>query len=168
MNHTLLLPFIVLFIAGVVAIFLRKNRRPKTRERWPLRLRPTVLSQPEQILYRRLVQSLPQHLVFPQVQLSRFLDVERGVPRQTWFNRISQLSADFLILHPDTSVLAAIELDDASHASASRRDADARKTHALQSAGVRLIRWHVKSLPNEVAIRTVLTEAEARPPIDRS
>ena len=80
----------------------------------------------------------------------------RGVPRQGWFNRISQLSADFLILNPDTSVVAAIELDEASHGSPSRRDADARKTRALQSAGVKLIRWHVKSLPDEASIRAAI------------
>jgi very-short-patch-repair endonuclease len=118
-----------------------------------------VLSQPEQVLYRRLVQALPNHLVFAQVQLSRFLKVKRGVPRQTWFNRISQLSADFLVLNPDTSLVAAIELDDSSHDRPKSRDADARKTHALQSAGVMLIRWHVKALPDEATIRAALAGA---------
>jgi Protein of unknown function (DUF2726) len=119
----------------------------------------TVLSQPEQVLYRRLVQALPNNRMFAQVQLSRFLTVKRGVARQTWLNRISQLSADFLILGPDTSVVAAIELDDASHLNRSRRDADTRKAHALQSAGVWLIRWHVKSLSDEAAIRAGLAGA---------
>ena len=135
------------------------KRRTAPGGPWPLEACRTVLSQPEQVLYRRLVQALPNHLVFAQVQLSRFLKVKRGVPWQTWFNRISQLSADFLILNPDTSVVAAIELDDASHDRPRGRDADARKTHALQSAGVRLIRWHVRHLPDEPAIRTALTGA---------
>ena len=104
------------------------------------------------------MRTLPQNLVFAQVQLSRFLEVRRGVPRQGWFNRISQLSADFLILNPDTSVVAAIELDEASHERPSRREADARKAHALQSAGVKLIRWHVKALPDEAAIRAALAD----------
>jgi Protein of unknown function (DUF2726) len=158
MNHTLLAAIVVLFLAAVAGSLLKKRRQPRTHERWPLRIRPTVLSRPEQVLYLRLVKSLPQYLVFSQVQLSRFIDVEGGVPRQGWFNRISRLSADFLILRPDTSVVAAVELDDASHNSVSCQDADARKSHALGSAGVKLIRWHVKSLPDEVAIRTALTE----------
>ena len=158
MNHTLLLAFIVLVIGTLARVLLKKDRRPKDNARWPLAVRTTVLSPPEQILYRRLTKSLPQHLVFPQVQLSRFLDVEKGVPRQGWFNRISQLSADFLILRLDTSVVAAIELDDASHETPSRRDADARKTQALHSAGVKLIRWQVKFMPDEATIQTAMAE----------
>jgi hypothetical protein len=83
------------------------------------------------------VRALPNNLVFAQVQLSRFFTFKRGVARQTWFKRISQLSADFVILGPDTS-------------------ADTRKAHALQSAGVRLIRWHAKTLADEAAIRAPL------------
>ena len=163
MNHTLLTAIMVLFVAAIAAFLSKQHRLPKPRERWPLRLRPTVLSRPEQVLYLRLVKSLPQYLVFSQVQLSRFIDVERGAPRQSWFNRISQLSADFLILRPDTSVVAVVELDDASHNRLARQDADSRKSHALESAGVRLIRWHVKSLPDEPAIRTALTETASLP-----
>lgn len=151
---------VLLLILGVLAALLKK--RPKRLGgAWPLEVRKSVLSQPEQVLYRRLVQALPQNLIFAQVQLSRFLDVQRRVPRQGWFNRISQLSADFLILNPDTSVVAAIELDEASHNSPVRRDADARKTHALQSAGVKLIRWHVKSLPDEASIRAAIAPNDA-------
>src|ERR1700689_5456398 len=111
----------LLIILGIFAELLR--RRPQLPGGpWPLKVRDTVLSQPEQILYRRLVQTLPENLVLAQVQLSRFLEVDRGVPRQSWLNRISQLSADFLILNPDTSVVAAGELDDASHLRRSRQD----------------------------------------------
>jgi very-short-patch-repair endonuclease len=155
---------VLLLILGVLAALLKK--RPKRLgDAWPLEVRSTVLSQPEQVLYRRLVQALPQNLVFAQVQLSRFLQVRRGVPRLTWLNRINQMSADFLVLNPDTSVVAAIELDDASHDRSRRRDTDARKAHALQSAGVRLIRWHVKSLPDDVAIRAAVagTTTTGRP-----
>jgi Protein of unknown function (DUF2726) len=156
MKWTLVALVALLLIFGVLAKFLRRPKQPGGH--WPLKVRNTVLSQPEQILYRRLVQALPGNLVFSQVQLSRFLDIESGVPRQSWHNRISQLSADFLILNPDTSVVAAVELDDASHLRRSRQDADARKGYALQSAGVPLIRWHVKSLPDEAAIRAALAE----------
>jgi very-short-patch-repair endonuclease len=149
---------VLLLILGVLAALLKK--RPKSvRGPWPLEVRKTILSPPEQVLYRHLVQALPQNLVFAQVQVSRFLDVRRRVPRLTWLNRINQMSADFLVLNPDTSFEAAIELDDASHGSPSRRDAGARKTQALQSAGVKLIRWNVKSLPDEAAIRAAVVGA---------
>jgi very-short-patch-repair endonuclease len=164
MKIPILGPVLLLLILAVLAVLLRKGPRALS-DPWPLEVRRTVLSPPEQILYRRLVQALPQNLVFAQVQLSRFLQVRRGVPRLTWLNRINQMSADFLVLNPDTSVVAAIELDDASHDRSRRRDTDARKAHALQSAGVRLIRWHVKSLPDDVAIRAAVagTTTTGRP-----
>jgi very-short-patch-repair endonuclease len=158
MKSSMFGPILVLLVLCVVAVLLKRRRTPRA-EPWPLDVCRTVLTQPEQIMYRRLIHALPNNIVFAQVQLSRFLEVKRSVPRQTWFNRISQLSADFLVLNLDTSVVAAIELDDASHGRASRRAADARKTHALKSAGVRLIRWHVGDLPDEVAIRTAFCAA---------
>jgi len=135
MKSSLLGPILLLLVLGVLAVLLKK-RRAAPGEPWPLDVCRTVLGQPEQVLYRRLMQALPNNLVFAQVQLSRFLEVKRGVPRQTWFNCISQLSADFLVLNPDTSVLAAIELDDASHIFASRGEPPmhARRTRFNQRA----------------------------------
>jgi very-short-patch-repair endonuclease len=158
MKSSVLGPILLLFVLCILAVLLKKRPKPLGGA-WPLSVCSTVLSQPEQVLYRRLVQALPNNLIFAQVQLSRFLEVRRGVSRLSWLNRINQMSADFLILKPDTSVVAAIELDDASHNRPSRRDTDARKAHALQSAGVTLIRWHVRDLPDESAIRTAIAGA---------
>jgi len=96
---------------------------------------------------QRLVQTLPKHLVLAQVQLLQVVTFKRGRRTYAILNRISQLSLDFLILNPDTSIVAAVELDDATHAREDRRQADARKDHALKSAGVPLIRWNAKNLP---------------------
>jgi very-short-patch-repair endonuclease len=74
-----------------------------------------------------------------------------------------QLSIDFLIINPDTSIVAAVELDDSTHASEKRRQADARKDHALKSGGVPLIRWNAKNLPDRTAILAAIpTVTEAR------
>lgn len=75
------------------------------------------------------------------MQLLQAVRFKRGTRNQSVLNRISQLSIDFLIVRPDTSIVAAVELDDGSHRRAARRDADARKTHALGAAGIPLIRW---------------------------
>src|SRR5271167_819386 len=119
---------------------------------WPLEAKRQVLTERERVLYQRLVQSLPNHIVLAQVQLLQVLNFQRGRRTYAIFNRISQLSLDFLILNPDTSIVAAVELDDATHTREDRRQADARKDHALKSAGVPLIRWNAKSLPDSVAI----------------
>ena len=132
---------------------------------WPLKAKRQLLSERERALYQLLVQSLPNHIVLAQVQLLQVLKFQTGRRTQAIFNRFNQLSIDFLIINPDTSIVAAVELDDATHASEKRRQADARKDHALKSAGVPLIRWSAKSLPDRVAILaaipTVATETRS-------
>lgn len=71
----------------------------------------TLLSDPEQVLYRRLVQALPSYIVLAQLQLLRALRFRRRSRDRGVLNRISQLSLDFLILAADTRIIAAIELD---------------------------------------------------------
>lgn len=63
------------------------------------------------------------------------------------------MSADFVVCAKDSSIIAVIELDDASHARENRKVADAKKNTALRAAGIRVIRWQAKSLPDEAAIK---------------
>ncbi|MBW8078859.1 MAG: DUF2726 domain-containing protein [Gallionella sp.] len=143
----------------VAAAALARPRRPAVRGRdrpWPLEPTPALLSEPEQVLYRRLVEALPEYRVLTQVQLARVLRFKRGQRDRAVWNRISQLSLDFLIARPDTSIIAAVELDDSSHLRADRQDADARKQHALESAGVPLIRWRVGKMPDVVSIKSAV------------
>jgi hypothetical protein len=91
----------------------------------------------------------PDHKIFVQVALSQLIDVPEDHPeRQSIRNRFSQLVADFVLCRSDLSVVAVIELDDRSHESAVRQGADARKTKALEDAGLRLVRIAAGSLPS--------------------
>jgi very-short-patch-repair endonuclease len=153
---------ILLAVGGLVrAIYWRRSKSPHpptpdanggTFEPWPFYLK-RPLSQPEQVLYHRLRKALPEHIVLAQVQLSRFLGVKHGHSFRWWNNRINRLSADFLVCAKDSSVVAAIELDESSHDSKLRRSVDARKDQALASAGVKLLRWRTTILPDEEIIR---------------
>jgi very-short-patch-repair endonuclease len=64
---------------------------------------------------------------------------------------------------PDTSIIAAVELDDASHARAKRQAADARKAHALKSAGIPLVRFRVKHMPDVPSIQAAFAQASGEP-----
>jgi very-short-patch-repair endonuclease len=130
---------------------MRKDDEPA----WPFYARP-VLSVPEQVLYHRLVSALPDHIVLAQVQLSRVLGVKKGFNIQAWNNRINRLSLDFLICEKDARVVAAIELDDCTHARSDRQEADARKVKALTAAGVPLLRWQATALPDVATIRQAI------------
>jgi hypothetical protein len=127
---------------------------------WPLECKRALLSEPELALYRRLVQAAPEHLVLSQVHLLQMVHLKPGA-RRALKNHFSQLSVDFVVLEPDTRIVAAVELDDASHSRDHRRRADARKTHALSSAGIPLLRWNVRELPSVGAIQAALAGARA-------
>lgn len=120
------------------------------------------MSAPEQVLYWRLVEALPGHVVLAQVQLSRVLGVAEGASVQPWNNRINRMSYDFVVCTKDVQPICAIELDDASHNRKSRREADAKKDRATAAAGLRLVRWQVNQMPDVSAIpREVLDAPQA-------
>jgi hypothetical protein len=149
---------VLVVVAGLIATALRRSKGGNAEGTWPF-FAKKPLSPPEQVLYFRLVHALPDRIVLAQVQLSRILGVRKGDDYQSWLNRISQLSADFVVCAKDATVLAVVELDDASHHSERRREADARKTRALEAAGLKLIRWNVAQLPDEAVIRSIVSPA---------
>lgn len=79
--------------------------------------------------------------VAPKVRLADLLTAPSGPGRQAAFNRIASKHVDFLVCRADTSApLAAVELDDSSHARKARRERDAFVDAALSAAGLRLVR----------------------------
>ena len=139
-----------LIVVPTLLALLKRRRRDK--EVWPFYSKK-LLSSPEQVLYHRLVKALPEYEIFAQVQLSRMLGIKKGAPYRSWLNRIDRLSADFVICRKDSSVIAVVELDDASHDRPARRVTDAKKDRALGAAGIRVIRWRVRDLPDIATIR---------------
>jgi very-short-patch-repair endonuclease len=158
-------PWMVLGACALAAAILGVLMRERARRNqglskpWPLVPRLAVLSEPEQRLFQLLLRCLPEYTVLTQVQLLRVLEFERGRRTQALFNRVAQLAVDFLILDADSSVVAVIELDDALHARHERPWADARKTHALRSAGIPMLRWNARRLPDAQAIRAAVVGA---------
>ncbi len=143
-------------VLAAIAIVFQNRRRPEGPARpglWPLEPVPMLLSRPGQMLYARLKEALPQYTVFAQVRLRQILRLKRGSRDRSVTSRFNQLSIDFLIVRADTSIVCAVELDDAAHGRLDRRDADARKARALESAGIPLLRWNARQLPDVVSIQ---------------
>ena len=157
---TLLFVLFLLAAAVLGFLFLKKRGLPQggSPGTWPFYVK-RPLTQPEQVLYHRLVKALPEHIVLAQVQVSRVLGVKKGSNFNEWNNRINRLSYDFVVCAKDSTVLAAIELDDKSHESSRRTNADEKKNKATADAGLRLIRWNVKALPDEPTIQRELRSA---------
>lgn len=156
--NVLVVAIVLLVVAVALAIILKKRASTGVGDApWPFcAKRP--LTEPEQVLYHRLVSAMPECMVLAQVQLSRVLGVKKGFNAREWNNRIDRMSLDFLVCLKDSTVVAAIELDDRSHEKASRVEADAKKDKALAAAGIAIIRWQVSALPDENAIRLALTK----------
>lgn len=151
---TLLLLLVLVAVALVIfkslGLLTGRSSRP-----WPFYVK-RPLSQPEQVLYHRMIRALPEHIVLAQVQVSRVLGVKKGANFHEWNNRINRLSYDFVVCSKDSTVVAAIELDDKTHEFRDRVFTDEKKNRASADAGLRLIRWHVRSLPSEELIRQEL------------
>lgn len=142
----------LLLIALAIRVLSKRGSGSPGDEQWPFYAKKP-LSQPEQVLWHRLVKALPDHIVLAQVQLSRVLGVKKGFNFNEWNNRVNRMSLDFLVCRQDSSVVVAIELDDKSHARAGRFEADTKKDKALSAAGIALIRWNVRELPDTETIR---------------
>ena len=153
---TIFLLLLVAIIAVAILAFLKaKSQGNSGNEIWPFYAKKP-LSQPEQVLYFRLTKALPEHIILAQVQLSQLLGVKKGNNHQSWLNRINRMSADFVVCSKDSTVVAVIELDDATHLQSKRQAADAKKDKALGAAEIKIIRWQVKAIPDIAAIQAAL------------
>lgn len=144
---------LMLFLAAVYLLVQKlKGAGGGSARNWPVFPR-SVLTAPEQILYRRLIEALPEYLVFAQVALPSFIRVKKGADFGKVFNRYNRLIADFVICRADSSVVAVIELDDKSHERPDRQAADAKKHAVLEAAGIPLHRYAVKAIPTTADLR---------------
>jgi len=158
------LTLLLLLVAIVALTLVARKKRSATSDdvTWPFYAKKP-LSHPEQVLYHRLVKALPDHIVLAQVQLSRALGVKRGANFHSWNNRINRMSFDFLVCAKDSTIMAAVELDDKTHESPSRVLSDAKKDRATAAAGIPLIRWKVKAIPDDLAIREAIPKLPPKP-----
>lgn len=154
----LVLALVVLAVLAAAFVVLKRRASSGTGDApWPFYAKKP-LSQPEQVLNHRLVAAMPECIVLAQVQLSQVLGVKKGFNFHEWNNRINRMSLDFLVCLKDSTIVAAVELDDKTHERASRVEADAKKEKALSAAGVALVRWNVSALPDENAIRVAFAK----------
>ena len=149
---------IILVFVLIIGRFYKKLHRSITNEDvWPYYVR-RPLGAAEQVLYHRLVNALPDHIVLAQVSASRILNVKPSHDFNEWNKRIHQLNYDFVVCKKNFNVVAVIELDDVKHHFFSQQDIDNLKNKLCKDAGLRLIRWHVKLLPDEASIQAAFSE----------
>lgn len=124
----------------------------------PYQRRP-IMTQTELKVYDLLLQALPKYMIFSQVQVSRVLQSPQQ-NNEYWFNLICRLSYDFVVCRLDGTPIATIEVDDDSHALPERQRADQKKDHATAAAGIKMLRWDVRAIPDAKAILKKIKEID--------
>ncbi len=120
---------------------LRTNAFASHSHRWtPYVAREALLSPTEHRFYHALrIAVRSEAIVFVKVRLADLVECIDGVADHH-FRRIAQKHLDFVLCHANSCrVIAAIELDDASHLTAERRERDRFVDEVLASAGILLI-----------------------------
>jgi very-short-patch-repair endonuclease len=158
MHHSLELAIGALLLAAAGAFALKQIEHFFEKYQ-PYRAR-VLMSPAEREAYARLLRASPENLIFGQVQFCRAIEPKAGAHRR-WRLRIAQLSADFVICRPDTSVLAVVEIDDRTHDRAIQRKRDRKKDAACRAAGIPIIRWQARQLPSSEEMRRQLTSEAA-------
>lgn len=153
MNSTWVFIAAILIAAVVIAELAKKQvsgSAEKPKRRWPM-------TKNEAAMYHRLVQALPDKVIFAQVSFGALLTARGRAAR----NRFDRKIADFVVCDKALQVLAIIELDDSSHRG--REAHDAARDKLLQDAGYRVIRY--QRVPNAEKVRSDFSE---EPPITAS
>jgi hypothetical protein len=112
----------------------------------PYRVRNEFLSAAE-ISFYHVVRGIvgDQAVIQTKVGLGDIFYVTRPNENQAARSRISQKHVDFLLCEPKTlDPLAAIELDDSSHARADRQERDEFVNRVFETAGLPLLRFPVR------------------------
>ncbi len=79
--------------------------------------------------------------IFPKVNLADLLYAPRQEAQRAAWNRINHKHVDFVLCDPHTlAPVLAVELDDRSHRRPDRAERDAFLDHALEDAGLPLLR----------------------------
>jgi hypothetical protein len=162
---TLWITLTLLALAALIALLRllpRLRTKAQSADAWPVYAKQ-LLSAREQVIYHRLKLAYPQHLVLAQVALSQLIGTKRGPDSTAVFNRYGRLVADFVVCSRDFKPLAVFELDGDSHDSPKRADADARKTKAVESAGLPLLRLNTKQPNDEAYLHSLFPPPAAEP-----
>jgi hypothetical protein len=159
LNPFTIAALLLLCAALGVSLFQRRSAWRDASAAWPFYAKKPLAS-PAQVVYQRLVSALPGHLVLSRVPVSGVLGVKRGFDVDVWKPRLRHLEYDFVVCSKDATVLAAIVLDDQPRSAKDASNADGIKERASAAAGVRLIRWQAKALPDMAEIQELFGELQ--------
>jgi hypothetical protein len=117
----------------------------ETKEKTGLIKPKRLLTMNEQPTFKKLVEALPEYVVFAQVSFSAILDTTDRATR----NRFNRKIADFVVCNKSFIVIGVVELDDSSHNG--REEQDAERDAMFNEAGYKVIRY--RRMPERDQVR---------------
>jgi len=149
---SLIFPLLVIAAVIVFAAVLSKRTQ---RDKKGAFGKKRFVTPNEQSMFWRLVEAFPapEFVVLAQVSFGALLTAKDGASRYSF----SQKIADFVITDKSFTVLAVIELDDASHRG--KEDKDTKRDAMLSQAGYRVLRY-----PKIPSIDTLKADFAPPPP----
>ena len=115
-----------------------------------------LLTPSEITFFNLLLQAAPDHLIFTQVALYSLVGVPSGPEKLASLNRINRMSVDYVVCDAQLNTLLAIELDDTFHDRPLGIEKDLKKDTVLATAGIRLLRIRVESMPSIDGLKQLL------------
>lgn len=157
--------FVVIFVLFFIAYLKLKRLGGGPAKQYPYEQIGYLFSAAERSFYGVLVQAVENKaVVFGKVRVADVLQTRKGLDqsaRATAFNRISKKHFDFILCRPDDlSIIAAVELDDASHNSKKRIDRDEFLNEACIAANLKLHHFKASKSYNISDVRNLLFSVE--------
>ena len=154
-------------VVVVLVVVLKLVGTAPDKPKLPYEREPSLLTPAERSFMGVLEQVVGDDVrVMAKVRLADIIKVKRGLDasvRTTAQNKINSKHIDFVLCDPgDFSTIAAVELDDSSHARASRQSRDEFIDRALDAAGIRILHFSAKRSYSTQEVRDALAEEQEK------
>lgn len=146
--------YLLLAVAAiaVLAALIKGAKGKQGNQEQPPRAKK-LMTEREQAMYSRLVQTFPDCVTLSQVSLGALLTARTQGAR----NRFDRKIADFVLCDRSFGVIAVIELDDSSHAG--KASQDKARDEMLAGAGYRTARF--KNVPDVAELKQTIERMSA-------
>ncbi len=172
-----LLIAVIVVAIFVIALMKLPQQRVDTQDKYPYMNSGPLFSSAERSFLGVLSQAIGGNAqVFGKVRVADVVTPMKGMSRSNWqiaFNKISGKHFDYLLCDKnDLSVLCAIELNDSSHNSKSRKDRDKFLEGVCKAAGIQLIQIPAKATYSisemQDSLAPYLQDSQLREPVEKS
>lgn len=156
--HLTLIAGVIVFLLFVTKIGLTIARR-FSRFKGPARYSAKpLMTGAEQRMYGLLKKACPQYDIVPQVAMGALVKVAswQNKGKDGWKYRaaFAQKILDYVIYDPEQHrVVCVVELDDKTHDSRAAQARDGVKNDVLRQAGISLVRFDARAMPDIAEIR---------------